>query len=216
VLRCRYHGWSYDSRGKLIKAPEFENVQGFDKDLNGLWEVKTEIRESMVFVNLDVGNEVTSQVLGGVENDLRRWGANEMISIEEWKFEGKFNWKLAGKCPYRLGQFVLTYVAGSLLRIKFKKAGLLTFLSPFTSEEYLDVFDTSIFHRLSSGELLTLRLLPLSRNSTTVECTLYSSESGTSRKKIDGLKMEGQLAMAELEVLQNALVHAGLEISDRK
>jgi phenylpropionate dioxygenase-like ring-hydroxylating dioxygenase large terminal subunit len=103
VLRCRYHGWSYDSRGKLIKAPEFENVQGFDKDLNGLWEVKTEIRESMVFVNLDVGNEVTSQVLGGVENDLRQWGANEMISIEEWKLEGKFNWKLAGKCDVPSG-----------------------------------------------------------------------------------------------------------------
>ncbi|PSS14887.1 hypothetical protein M430DRAFT_73793, partial [Amorphotheca resinae ATCC 22711] len=60
VLGCRYHGWSYDTRGKLLKAPEFENVKGFEKDLNGLWEVKTEIRESMVFINFDVGNEVTS------------------------------------------------------------------------------------------------------------------------------------------------------------
>jgi phenylpropionate dioxygenase-like ring-hydroxylating dioxygenase large terminal subunit len=97
VLRCRYHGWSYDSKGKLIKAPEFENVKGFDKNLNGLWEVKTEIRESMVFVNLDAGNEVTSQVLLGVEADLRRWNVNHMRPIEEWEIKGNFNWKLAGK-----------------------------------------------------------------------------------------------------------------------
>lgn len=97
VLGCRYHGWSYDTRGKLLKAPEFENVKGFEKDLNGLWEVKTEIRESMVFINFDVGNEVTSQVLGGLEMDLRRWRTCEMEWVDEWKVEGNFNWKLAGR-----------------------------------------------------------------------------------------------------------------------
>ena len=65
--------------------------------MNGLWEVKTEIRESMVFVNLDAGNEVTSQVLLGVEADLRRWNVNHMRPIEEWEIKGNFNWKLAGK-----------------------------------------------------------------------------------------------------------------------
>lgn len=98
MLRCRYHGWSYDSRGKLIKAPEFENVKGFEKDLNGLWEVRTEIRESMVFVNLDSGNEVTSQALSSIDGNLRRWGINDMALVGEWRIEGSFNWKLACKC----------------------------------------------------------------------------------------------------------------------
>lgn len=98
VLRCRYHGWSYDSRGKLIKAPEFDNVKGFEKAMNGLWEVRTEIRQSMVFVNLDADNEVTSQALGDIDADLRLWRVAELSWIEEWKLEGEFNWKLAGRC----------------------------------------------------------------------------------------------------------------------
>lgn len=72
-------------------------MKGFEKNLNGLWEIRTEIRESMIFVNLDVDNEVTSQVIGGIETSLRRWMVNEMVPVEEWKVEGSFNWKLAGK-----------------------------------------------------------------------------------------------------------------------
>ncbi|KAH8647446.1 Rieske [2Fe-2S] iron-sulfur domain-containing protein, partial [Tricladium varicosporioides] len=53
VLGCRYHGWSYDTTGKLIKAPEFENVPDFDKSVNGLWEVETEVKSGMIFINLD-------------------------------------------------------------------------------------------------------------------------------------------------------------------
>ena len=30
LFRCAYHGWTYDLEGKLISAPEFENVQQFD------------------------------------------------------------------------------------------------------------------------------------------------------------------------------------------
>jgi len=43
ILRCRYHGWSYDAKGKLIKAPEFDGVYGFEKERNGLFEVQIRI-----------------------------------------------------------------------------------------------------------------------------------------------------------------------------
>jgi hypothetical protein len=84
------------------------------------------------------------------------------------------------------------------------------------ADEYLNVFCTTIFRRLSSGQLLTLRLLPLSKNSTTVECNLYASDSGMSRESIENLKVEVQGAIQEHDRLQNALAHGGLQISDRK
>lgn len=96
VLGCRYHGWSYDTKGKLIKAPEFDTMQGFEKAANGLWEVKTQVQDDMVFVNFDAGNEVAALKLERTDRRLKRWGVLKMTLISDWKVEGAFNWKLAG------------------------------------------------------------------------------------------------------------------------
>src|SRR6266487_1454813 len=93
VLGCRYHGWSYDTTGKLIKAPEFDKVPDFDKAMNGLWELKAEVRESLVFVNLDAGKEVKHLDLGASEASLKKWKPSGMKCVADWKVEGAFNWK---------------------------------------------------------------------------------------------------------------------------
>jgi len=96
VLGCRYHGWSYDTTGKLIKAPEFDKVPDFDKAMNGLWELETEVRDSMVFTNLDAGKQVKNFDLEGSEVSLAKWKASGMNCVADWKVEGAFNWKVAG------------------------------------------------------------------------------------------------------------------------
>jgi phenylpropionate dioxygenase-like ring-hydroxylating dioxygenase large terminal subunit len=96
VLGCRYHGWSYDTKGSLIKAPEFENVSGFDKRKNGLWEVKAEIREGMIFVNFDASHHVEGLSLGEPELLLRGWGIGQMKCVADWKIEATMNWKDLG------------------------------------------------------------------------------------------------------------------------
>ena len=98
VLGCRYHGWSYDTRGNLIKAPEFENIAGFEKEKNGLWEVNTEIREGMVFVNFDTRRDVESVIPGELEVALRKWDIGTMNCIADWKVEAPVNWKCLGMC----------------------------------------------------------------------------------------------------------------------
>src|SRR5437764_5090298 len=35
-LRCRYHGWTYDLQGHLRGTPEFDGVQEFCKEAEGL------------------------------------------------------------------------------------------------------------------------------------------------------------------------------------
>ena len=39
-LRCRYHGWTYDLQGRLRGTPEFDGVEEFRKEDNGLPPVK--------------------------------------------------------------------------------------------------------------------------------------------------------------------------------
>lgn len=41
ILGCRYHGWSYDTKGNLVKAPQFDGIDGFDKSDNGLFKIHT-------------------------------------------------------------------------------------------------------------------------------------------------------------------------------
>jgi len=79
-----------------VKAPEFENVVGFEKEVNALWELKTEIRHSLVFVNFETNDSSSKVHLG---NGIR---LAEALQIEEkrwvsgWKVDTEINWKLAG------------------------------------------------------------------------------------------------------------------------
>ncbi|OJJ43193.1 hypothetical protein ASPZODRAFT_28510 [Penicilliopsis zonata CBS 506.65] len=58
VLRCRYHGWSYNTAGQLIKAPHFENVASFDRRENGLFPIHTKVLSNgMVFINLSASTQ---------------------------------------------------------------------------------------------------------------------------------------------------------------
>ena len=101
VLGCRYHGWSYDTNGHLIKAPEFDNVPGFDKGKNGLWEVKTQVRGGMVFINFDAKPGIEDSSLEDSETvRLRRWGAAVMTYVTDSRYEVALNWKSLGMCLF--------------------------------------------------------------------------------------------------------------------
>jgi phenylpropionate dioxygenase-like ring-hydroxylating dioxygenase large terminal subunit len=99
ILGCRYHGWCYDTKGQLTKAPEFDTVPGFDKKKNGLWEIHVKVSaQGLVFVNIDAAKVVEDSMLE--ELDTRTKYRNMSLSkrMAEWRYEGNFNWKLAGEC----------------------------------------------------------------------------------------------------------------------
>jgi phenylpropionate dioxygenase-like ring-hydroxylating dioxygenase large terminal subunit len=88
VLGCRYHGWSYNLEGKLVKAPKFEGIKGFDKESNSLFEIGVEVDEhGIVSVNTS-GRPPTRQPIA------RKDPAS--YEVETWTQEGSFNWKIAG------------------------------------------------------------------------------------------------------------------------
>jgi choline monooxygenase len=51
-LRCRYHGWTYDLRGQLRGVPEFEGVEEFQREDNGLVSLAVDRWGPLVFAHL--------------------------------------------------------------------------------------------------------------------------------------------------------------------
>ncbi|KAG4429608.1 hypothetical protein IFR05_014915 [Cadophora sp. M221] len=194
VLGCRYHGWSYDTKGTLIKAPEFDKVPGFDKDMNGLWEIKTSISQSMVFVNFDAASHVDSLSLGDVETRLKRWSLAKMECLEDWKVEGAFNWKLLG----------------SLASKGKKKESFWSKILPSlagTDRDDLKIGHTTIVRRISPAVVLVLKAIPKSAKSTTIECSIYANAS-PALIAISSLKSDiswdiKQLATKQQRILRN-------------
>jgi phenylpropionate dioxygenase-like ring-hydroxylating dioxygenase large terminal subunit len=57
-FECPYHAWTYRLDGSLLSAPEMSSRPGFDKNANGLREIRTEIWQGFVFVNLDEETDI--------------------------------------------------------------------------------------------------------------------------------------------------------------
>ncbi|KAH7165178.1 Rieske [2Fe-2S] iron-sulfur domain-containing protein [Dactylonectria macrodidyma] len=97
VLGCRYHGWCYDTKGKLTKAPKFDHLPDFDKDRNSLFEIHCKLDEQgFIHVNLsgntEVGNDKPAcpDKIGKPAKVTSR--SHFLYSLEH---KAMFNWKVA-------------------------------------------------------------------------------------------------------------------------
>lgn len=93
LFRCAYHGWTYDLEGKLISAPEFENVQQFDPQYFTLTAVRVEEWFNLIFVNLDAHAAPLLQSLGELPKQAERFAFREMKLVERRSYDMKCNWK---------------------------------------------------------------------------------------------------------------------------
>ena len=64
VLRCPYHGWTYDLQGALILTPEFGGVENFDRAEHGLVPVQIGAWNGWVFAKLSPGGASLEAFLG--------------------------------------------------------------------------------------------------------------------------------------------------------
>jgi choline monooxygenase len=93
LFRCGYHGWTYGLDGKLISAPEFENVQEFDRSYFALQPVRAEEWFNLIFVNLDPHAESLVKSLRELPNQAERFGFESMKLFERRTYDMKCNWK---------------------------------------------------------------------------------------------------------------------------
>lgn len=180
----------------MVKAPHFENVAGFDKSQNGLFEIATVVTgDGLVFVNLEAGTPGTEPDLEGVDNFMkmhRLAGKNKYTWVAGGAMDMAFNWKSAGKLNLLDGifaKFLMWYVANPALFNLAKgdtSASPTSFMrlfparSPHEPQQYaLSVFPNSAIYKVvgSSALWYSIMLLPSSEKQTRVRWDLYSTAS---------------------------------------
>lgn len=96
ALRCPYHGWLYDQTGALKKAPGFQDA-ALDPDRWGLWPVRVESWNELVFACLDDGAPTLTDWLGDIVpiaaqyppiGTLRYFGETLHDAPTDWKAYG--------------------------------------------------------------------------------------------------------------------------------
>jgi choline monooxygenase len=63
AFTCRYHGWRYALDGRLRNATDFGNAPGFDPRQYGLFPIRVETWQALVFVNLDLVAAPLAEIL---------------------------------------------------------------------------------------------------------------------------------------------------------
>ncbi|WP_340536956.1 aromatic ring-hydroxylating oxygenase subunit alpha [Nocardioides sp. GXZ039] len=102
AIRCPYHAWSYRLDGGLITAPNWEAMASIDKAERSLVEVRTEVWNGMVWVNLDddagpLADYLQPQVahrLGDNLEVLERYDIANLVVGKRVVYEVEANWKL--------------------------------------------------------------------------------------------------------------------------
>jgi choline monooxygenase len=93
VLRCRYHGWVYDTAGRLRQTPHFGESPDFDKADYGLFPVRVETWRGLVFVNLDADAAPLVEGLGDLVKEAAGYPIEEYSFVREEVFDMSCNWK---------------------------------------------------------------------------------------------------------------------------
>ncbi|KAJ5109897.1 hypothetical protein N7532_002542 [Penicillium argentinense] len=98
ILSCKYHGWSYGLNGNLAKAPRFDDVEGFQKENQGLLHVHVHIDElGFIWVNLDASSTPVPWEVDfkGVDTQERfqKFDFSKYKFDHTWHMDGDYNWK---------------------------------------------------------------------------------------------------------------------------
>ena len=97
LITCPYHAWSYDSGGRLVRAPNSDKAPGFDASTIRLTEVGLESFCGFLFVNLDPGAAPMAEWYPGVEEELRAFvpGIDGLRPLLTRSVEEDCNWKVS-------------------------------------------------------------------------------------------------------------------------
>lgn len=94
TLQCRYHGWTYDLAGTLIRAPEMQGVERFDPAEMHLVPVTIATWGPLVFANLDGKAPPLLDVLEDVPRRVAPFRCEEMRYVMRKEWDIACNWKI--------------------------------------------------------------------------------------------------------------------------
>jgi Rieske 2Fe-2S family protein len=103
AIQCPYHAWTYALDGRLIGAPNMDQVPGFDKDDYSLHAVNLALWEGFIFVNLaDLRNASTQRAsyvpleewFAPLAGKFSHWNLPKLRSAKRIEYDVRANWKL--------------------------------------------------------------------------------------------------------------------------
>ena len=93
-LACRFHGWVYDTAGKLVQVSDAENFPSVDKEKNGLTSVHCEVWKGFVFINLaKTPEESLLDYLGPFAEEISRYDFDGFTPAFHYRIDENVNWK---------------------------------------------------------------------------------------------------------------------------
>ena len=96
VLKCPYHGWTYQLDGRLLGAPEIDGIENWNRDEVRLPQYKVELWGPFVFVNVDGAAPPLAEVMGAIPQETAVLGC----PIDKLRFSQRrdylidCNWKV--------------------------------------------------------------------------------------------------------------------------
>ena len=94
-ITCPYHAWTYALNGQLVRAPNTENLSGFDERNICLDAVQVEEFCGFVYVNLDPKADSLAVQSGDLADEINQWAPDiEKLTFgHRLSYDIKSNWK---------------------------------------------------------------------------------------------------------------------------
>jgi choline monooxygenase len=94
-ITCPYHGWTYDTEGKVIGAGYMAGRDPeFDKKGYRLPEVRTEVWQGIIYVTLNPDAPSVKELLSALEPEVARFKLDKYVPFETQDHIWNTNWKL--------------------------------------------------------------------------------------------------------------------------
>ncbi len=93
-LRCRYHGWTYDLQGRLRGTPEFDGVEEFSKEKEGLVPLAVASWGPLVFVHQGKPSQALADFMAPLPERTANLGLEELRFVGRRDYEVECNWKV--------------------------------------------------------------------------------------------------------------------------
>jgi phenylpropionate dioxygenase-like ring-hydroxylating dioxygenase large terminal subunit len=94
LLSCPYHAWTYELDGRLRGCAHMENAAAFDRADWPLPELRSEVWNGFVFVNLDGEAGSLAEQYADFDAQISAWKTEEMVVAISMDWDCEFNWKV--------------------------------------------------------------------------------------------------------------------------
>ena len=93
-IQCPYHAWTYGLDGRLLAAPQMDEVDAFDRAAYPLRSVACDTWDGHVFINLSDSSLPLLQQLGDLPQRFVPWRMQDLRMRHRIEYDIATNWKL--------------------------------------------------------------------------------------------------------------------------